>query len=144
MVSLKRFRLLDFATAALLCVAVVLFNRCGTSPSDPAPPPAGSFAHVYSILQTANCNECHTPGGSASQSQVTLDFTSPSTAYTSLTTSTVSAQDATSCSGIKIVVAGNPSKSYLAAVLSSTYYSGGSNFSEKSGCTPYTAHQNLL
>lgn len=132
--------LLPLTVAAL----ALTLTHCGTStaPTTSTPTAAsGTFTNVYTtVLQTA-CIECHVPGGAATVNNgVTLDFTTQQTAYTTLTTNTVSATDTkTECAGVKIVVPGNANSSYLAAVLFSDIDTA--NFGGVTGCTPYNVHQ---
>lgn len=131
--------LLHYISVILVIVAALTLTRCGTQDPTTSLTP-GTFASVYSILKSHNCTECHIPTGAATiDSGVKLDFTSQTSAFTTLTTSTVSGSSGiNSCTGVKIVVPNSPSTSYLAAVLFSKYSI--SDFGGKSGCIPDNSH----
>jgi hypothetical protein len=134
MSKLRHTRVLLPLIAAFLAVALV---RCGKTPT--STPASGTFGSVYSTFNSAGCAECHAPSVSASAAHgSSLDLSSQSAAYSTLVGTKVTATDSTStCGNVSLVVAGNPSQSYLAAVLFSSYNTA--NFVE-SGCTPYNAH----
>ena len=79
---------------SLLLLLVVLLaltlTRCGKV-QDAAAPASGTFGNVYSVTLKTACIECHVPGGATHGS--TLDFTTQQTAYTTLTTNSVTATD---------------------------------------------------
>ena len=123
----------------LVCISLLItLARCGLVP-DTTTPASGTFGSVYVALKSNNCTECHVPGGAATVAGAQLDFTTQSTAYTTLLSKSVSATSSIgTCGSAKIVTAGDVSKSYLAAVLISSYST--SNFAGVTGCTPYSAH----
>jgi hypothetical protein len=124
------------AFAAVLAVAALVLTNCGDAKKDSAVSVAP--ADVYAILSTA-CIQCHQPGGSATANyNVTLDFATAALAYSTLTTSGVnSALTASSCVGVKQVVAANPTNSYLLAATVPGY--AHANFAGVTGCSP-SAH----
>lgn len=113
--------------------------QCGKIADEPA---SGTFGSVYKALKNNSCQECHVPTGSATvTSHVELDFTSQTTAYTTLINGTVKGSTSVgTCSGVKLVVPSSPSTSYLAAVLFSSY--SHDDFG-KTGCTPYSTHNSV-
>ncbi|MCB0365170.1 MAG: hypothetical protein H6624_18910 [Bdellovibrionaceae bacterium] len=104
------------------------------------------FSSIYTnILRFHNCHSCHSPGGSAYDTDgVQLDFSTQALAHSTLTTKNVTgATSVGTCGSVKIVNT-TPQTSFLAGVLFSTYHI--SNFAGVSGCTPYSVHlsdQNL-
>ena len=140
---------LTTARTSLLVLTLALpffLTDCGKIPGLDGTPASGTFGSVYRTITTANCTQCHVPGGAATtDSGVQLDFTSQATAYSTLTSLNVTATSSKNiCNGVKIVKSGEPAKSYFAAVLISTYNT--SNFAGVTGCTPYNVHlenQNL-
>jgi hypothetical protein len=124
-----------FLTAFIL----VTFTRCGTQNTGSTIPTSGTFASVYSIIKSNSCNQCHIPTGAATvNSNVALDFTSSTTAYTTLTTKLVTGTVASGTCGTVKIVGATPSKSYLSGILFTDY--AGSNFAGVTGCTPVTTH----
>jgi hypothetical protein len=123
--------------AGLAVMALSLVD-CGQSPFEPA---SGTFGSVYKTIQTANCAVCHVPGGNNGNS--TLDFSTQTTTFTTLTSNFVTATSSSgACGSVKIVVSGNPSKSYLLATLFSDYSSN--DFAGVTGCTPYNGHSDAV
>lgn len=129
----------QLSLALLLLAAPFLLTQCGKITTTTTPT-SGTFASVYSILLSNNCNECHIPTGAATtNNHVTLNFTSATTAYTTLTQNSVTGASSTgTCGTVKIVSAGSLSKSYLIGVLVQSYNI--SNFAGVTGCTPYSTH----
>jgi len=129
------------ATTGLLVLSLML-TRCGSNNSNSTTSNAAitpSFASIYTNVLSQACIQCHVPGTSVYiNNNVHLDFTSASTAYSSLTGLTSSGVSSSSCNGIKYVTPGSPSSSYLAAVLFADYNTSG--FAGDSGCTPYATH----
>jgi hypothetical protein len=127
------------ASAGLL---PILLSGCGKESTTPA---AGTFGNVYTVTLRTACANCHAPGGLPTTQGCTLDFSSQAQAYSTLTGGTVAGSgEPTACLGLKYVVAGDPSSSYLVGVLNSTYHVN--NFAGHSGCLPYATHlqdQNL-
>ncbi len=115
----------------------LLLTHCGNKAADIS----NNFSSIYATtFKTANCVFCHAPGTSTYVTkQVPIDFTTVTTAYSTLTGSNVSGISSIgTCSGVKIVSAGYPAQSYLAGVLFQSYATA--NFASKSGCTPYATH----
>lgn len=139
-VDLSRLPQLILPRVILLGSLVLILARCGSQLTDTPAPASGTFGSVYNSLKSNNCTECHTPKGSATiDNHVALDFSTQALAYQTLTASTVSGTtSAGDCGGIKIVSPGNPSKSYLAAVLFKDYNTSG--FADVTQCVPYNAH----
>lgn len=124
--------------SVVVFVAVLfVLARCGNKTSGPA---SGTFGHVYQTIKTSNCVECHNPTGAAKKdSGVDLDFTTQATAFAGLSANVVTgATSKTICLNVKLVTAGDVTKSYVAAVLISDYNKD--NFGGKAGCKPYTVH----
>jgi hypothetical protein len=121
----------------LLAGLVLILARCGNN-SGPA---SGTFGNVYQNTLSKECVQCHQPGSSQGFNAGThLDFSTQAQAYATLTsgsTSKVSSTDAaTGCPGVAIVVASNPSASYLTATLFSDQ--AAKYQSSPAGCTsPY-------
>jgi hypothetical protein len=90
-------------------------------------------------LKTA-CIECHVPTGAATVNNgVQLDFSTQALAYQTLTAKKVTGSTSSGiCPNVSIVTAGDPTKSYLAAVLFAKY--NATNFAGVSGCSPYSVH----
>jgi hypothetical protein len=136
-------RLLPWIRSLFYFGVVLALAKCGNSGS--SGPASGTFTNVYVNTLNTACIQCHVPGGSAFAAGATIDFTTQTTAYQTLTTSFVSATDVkATCGAVKIVAANDPADSYLAGVLFKTYYKS-SNFGVP-GCSPYNAHlsdQNL-
>jgi hypothetical protein len=130
-------------TAVVLITALVTLARCGKSPTTAATTTPGTFTDIYTNTLSTACIQCHVPGGSAAADGVTLDFSTQANAYTTLTTGLV--EDGSTkpkCPNVKLVTSGNPTGSYLLAVLVSNFYTG-TSFDGVSGCTPNTAHIQL-
>ncbi|MBI5139028.1 hypothetical protein HZA26_00220 [Candidatus Nomurabacteria bacterium] len=123
----------------LTLILVFVFASCGKVPAPSTT--TGTFTDVYNTIKTANCMECHSPTGAAKvNSGVQLDFSTQTTSYSTLTNNhVVTATDIIgTCGTAKLVIAGSPDTSYLAAVLISKY--NVTNFAGILGCTPYTVH----
>lgn len=123
---------------ALAALALTL-PRCGQTPTSSGPA-AGTFTNVYSIITTSNCNQCHVPAVSAGSARgSTLDFTSATTAYTTLTTQNVTATDSSAnCGTVKIVNKTTPANSYLLAIFTQADQVTG--FGGAASCKPDTSH----
>lgn len=126
-----RTRIAPYFTLFLVLSLPIFIGRCGK-----LGPPAGSFGDVYqNVIVSANCAaQCHVPGGTATSAGAQIDFTSQTTSYDTLTTKSVGGASSVGCGAVKIVKSGDPSKSYLAAVLISTYNT------TTVGCTPLNTH----
>jgi hypothetical protein len=137
-VDLKGLFKKSFIIQLLLTLSLLLvLCRCGQAPQETYT--SGTFAHVYNVTLKTACIQCHVPGGSATTAGVTLDFSTQTTAYQSLTTSVVSGGSTkNTCPNISIVLSKDANKSYLAGVLFDSYHT--SNFAGVTGCTPYSAH----
>jgi len=116
---------------------MILLNRCGL---EQANAPSGTFRSVFQALQTNNCAECHTATGAAFvEDNVQLEFGDSASAYSGLTTKTVSgASSVVSCGGISLVTPNDLSKSYFAAVLFADL--GIPGFAGQGSCNPYPLH----
>jgi hypothetical protein len=133
---------------------ILVIARCGSNSSDGRQSPlgarsdSGTFSAIYQNTIQSECIQCHEPGQSSGvQAGTSLDFTSQSQAYATLTsgsTSVVSATDAGGCIGAAIIVGGNPGQSYFAATLFTDWAQKYSNASFPN-CDPYShvVHQNL-
>jgi len=98
-----------------------------------------SFSEVYSTLESAGCADCHSPGASGFLAGAQIDLSTQAQAYFTLTTKTVTGTTSIgSCSGVSIVSAGAPERSYLAAVLIPSFQTD--DFADVSGCTPLNTH----
>jgi hypothetical protein len=123
--------------ASIILGMVLVLCRCGSKTEETTS--SGTFSNVYSVTLKTACIQCHVPAGSATAAGVTLDFSTQTTAYQTLTASVVSGGSTkNTCANISIVSAKNASKSYLAGVLFSSYNT--SNFAGVTGCVPYSAH----
>ena len=124
---------MKWASPISVIAAVVLLSRCGNV----AGPTPGTFTAVYTNTLKSACIECHVPTGSATRdNKCTIDFTSQTTAFNTLTTGlVVGTVSKGTCGTMSLVTALNPSKSYLTGVLFSDYVS--QNFGGVTGCTPY-------
>jgi hypothetical protein len=140
--------------AGIVCLTLIL-ARCGDNSKRSAIEPAdsrldsGTFSSIYQNTIQSECIQCHQPGQSSGvQAGTSLDFTSQSQAYATLTsgaTSLVSSIDESgSCQGAAIIVAGNPAQSYFAATLFPDWAQRYSNPGFPN-CSPYSheVHQNL-
>jgi hypothetical protein len=117
---------------AALVLFVLSLADCGQNPLS-TEPASGTFGSVYQTIRTANCVVCHVVGNSASYGD--LDFTSQTTAFTTLTTKKVTGPASVGqCGTFNLVVAGSPATSYFAAVLFTDYASG------YGSCVPYSLH----
>lgn len=126
----------SFFGAALAVFAFSLAD-CGQIPLSTSPA-SGTFGSVYQSIQTSGCVECHAPGGSATLSNSTLDFTSQASAYSSLIAASATS-GGSNCASLKDVVAGSPSTSYMLGALITAYRD---NFSTATGttCQPTNSH----
>jgi hypothetical protein len=106
-----------FSLAA--CVVSLLIVSCSDKKEDSPPPPdLTKFSGIYeSYLKS--CGECHEPGNVAYTQKVgNLDMSSEEAAYTSLLKSIdVKRQLGADCAQRNYVKAGNPSESYLYAIM---------------------------
>jgi hypothetical protein len=116
--------------------------HCGQAPETTPTYTSGTFSSVYNVTLKTACIQCHVSPGI---NGVKLDFSTQALAYQTLLASKVTGNTTSGiCPNVSIVVAGNVSKSYLAAVLIAKYNTP--NFSSVSGCSPYSVHlqdQNL-
>ncbi len=128
----KILSLLAFVSGTLL------LTHCGSQSND-TPTTTASFASIYTTVLATACIQCHVPGQPVYvNSHVHLDFTSASTAYSTLTGNSVAGTSSTgTCGGIRIV-SGVATTSYLAGVLFADYHIA--NFAGVGGCTPYANH----
>ncbi len=129
---------LRFVPLLVLAVAsVVLLNRCGL---EQAAAPSGTFRSVFEAIQVNNCAECHTATGTAFvEDGVELEFGNAASAFSGLTTKTVTGNISDGiCGGVPLVTANDLSKSYFAAVLFEDVATD--DFAGQTGCTPYSTH----
>ena len=114
----------------------IFLTNCGDKNADTT----NTFSSIYAATFKTACIQCHVPGTSTYVTNgVHLDFTSATTAYTTLTTNTVAGSSSIgTCAGIKIVAASAPTSSYLLGVLFQDYHVN--NFAGVSGCTTYATH----
>ncbi len=136
------------ALLAMSCLSIAALVGCGSSSSntDTTAIPQ-TFTGVYTNVFSTACVQCHTgASGSADTSPYssTLDFTNATNAYNTLVGTGVPVQvmgtASSGCHASDIVAPGNPSASYLAAVLFADYKASWT------ACSPYAAHlqdQNL-
>lgn len=122
---------------AVACVcALFLLTRCGQQSTTTTV--SGTFTDVYTNTLSTDCVSCHNPtnGAATLDNNTTIDFSSQSQAYTTLTAGVVAGMvKAPTCGGLQLVVASNPTNSYVLATMFSTYNTA--NFAGKNGCTPY-------
>ena len=133
---MKRWLTVARYVGALAAVLVILLlARCGQQ-SAYTP---GTFTAVYNQTLKTACVECHQPGGSATIAGATLDFTTQAKAYATIKPGSVGGgSSGPSCKNLPIVVAGNATSSFLAAVLFVEY---DTTPFQNPGCTPYATHQ---
>ena len=114
----------DFRTLLLLAACA-----CGgaITPSTPE----AKWSSLYSTYLNG-CANCHSPNGPGRTSDIetSLDFSSASTGYSTVTGSAAGLQgNFASCNGTRFVVAGHPEQSLLVAALDSgtraSFSSGG-------------------
>lgn len=134
-----QFRLKNLSVIVALFLIAIVVARCGgdKKTSTSIQP---TFTSIYSTILSQACIQCHVPSGVPYGSGVLLDFTSKTTAYTTLTTKVASGPTsgaACTTNNISIISAGSPSNSFLMGVLFTSYW--GTNFAGV-GCTPYNAH----
>ena len=134
---LKFFASFGFLIALLLLA--IMSVRCGKSTDPAAATVSPTYSSLYTNVFGATCNACHVPSGSGYATGGHLDFTSPASGFTSLTTLKAGGVRSTSCSNVKYVdtSTANPGISYLECVLNSQY--NGTNCGQ-TGCTPYANH----
>jgi hypothetical protein len=122
----------------LLALLMVL-THCGKV-EEATGPASGTFGHVYKAIKSNNCDECHVPTGAATvNSNVQLDFTSQTTAYTTLMNTTVTGGASVgTCGAVKNVTASDPTKSYFAGIMVPAYRMD--NFAGATGCLPVNTH----
>jgi hypothetical protein len=129
--------LLRFALFSVFLMALVDCGSNNSSTDSNGTSP--NFTSIYSTILSPLCVQCHQPGGAAVQQGVNLDFTSQASAYQGLTTSHVSSiNESGTCGSVPLVSAGNPSASYLLAVVAQAYNIP--NFAGANGCTPLASH----
>lgn len=133
-------RLQSVLRVGLFVAAAIVLTHCGKTTTTPA---SGTFGSVYSIIQGANCTQCHAPnGGSAKTGDSTaIDFTSQTTAYNTLTgNAKVVGSNASTCNNV-LLVDTTAAQSYLAyAFLQAsdpTHY-GTPSYTKQPGCVPAT------
>jgi len=118
---------------------LLLITRCDSSKSSKTSNVTSNFTSIYTHVLSKNCVQCHEPQGSATINNSTqIDFSTQAVAYqtlTSLTSTGVSANLNSQCSGVPLVSMGHADQSYVLATLSATYFHA--DF-YKSGCTPYS------
>lgn len=125
---------------------IITASGCGTSPSTTS---STTFTTVYTGTLKPVCASCHAPGMQGTTDGITLDFSTQTLAFNSLTNSGAytakdTAQSNSSCHTATLVVPSNPTKSYLLATLDQTYNTGFAAAAAISGCTPMsiTIHNN--
>jgi hypothetical protein len=127
--TINPFRFISFCLILVICFSC---SNDDTTTSD------SRFTTLYNDLFSPDCKNCHKPGADAyANFGVTLDFSTQDTAHSTLTSLKVQATNADpDCNGaVDLVVTGVPEKSYLAAVLISSYLTD--DFAGVSGCTPF-------
>lgn len=130
-------RILKWIAPVAAVGILAVLPQCGTKTSAPS----GTFTAVYTNTLSTACGSCHVPGGAGTTDGTTLDFTTQTTAYSTLLNSVVSGGSSkNTCPNIKIVVPGSPSTSYLVGTLITSY--GGTAFETATGtgCSPYAGH----
>jgi hypothetical protein len=132
-------RIIRFLGFGCLCLGLaLLLSRCGRD-TDLMRATPGTFADVYSIMQIANCTQCHVPGGGSGGS--TIDLTSQAKAFGTIARGSVSGQQADGpCAGLPLVTAKNPAQSYLLyemfGAVDPNYAVAAAHFSAKPKCRP--------
>ncbi|MBX3017566.1 MAG: hypothetical protein KF767_06745 [Bdellovibrionaceae bacterium] len=102
---------------------------------------ANSFTQVYNASFSVTCMNCH--AGAGSSSGTNLDFTSADAAYAGLINVAVQIpSNPSKCGGVRRVVPGDATNSYLLGVLFSE--DNHNNFAGSNGCQPPTAHLSLV
>src|SRR5262245_66575622 len=106
-------------------VAVGLVG-CGAEELIPGTPDAGgggvqaTFSSLYGDY-FSNCGQCHSPNGPGRTSDIeqSLDFSTKSTAYTTITSGSATGLmgNPMGCNGTPFIVSGQPSQSLIVAVL---------------------------
>jgi len=127
-IIVKTFSLLAF---------LVLITRCDSKKSTGTGAVSSTLSSIYTNVLSRNCVQCHEPGASATVNNSTqVDFSSPSSAYQTLTSLTSTGiSTGSQCSNVPLVSIGHPEQSYLLATLSSDYFH--TDFYQN-GCTPYS------
>lgn len=102
---------------------------------------ANSFQQVYDASFSVTCMNCHSGAGSSSGTN--LDFTSADAAFAGLINVAVQIpSNPSKCGGVRRVVPGDATNSYLMGVLFSE--DNRNNFAGSSGCQPPTTHLSLV
>ncbi len=122
---------------ALGLIVIVFINNCGSNKESLNTDIQPQFSSIYTNILSKNCVGCHSPGGSGFNSGAQIDFSTVSSAYSTLVSGLVHGNSANlggQCNNVYLVQAGLPNASYLLATLFNDYYH--INFVQ-SGCDPY-------
>ncbi len=118
----------SFAGLALATACIAALAGCGTAAEADGPtgtPDApttvsATFTSLYGDY-FSNCKSCHAPGapGRTSDTEQNLDFTSKTTAYSTITTKMAAGLvgNPADCNGVPFVASGVPGKSLILAVV---------------------------
>ncbi len=125
----------------MLALTALTLTHCADKSNSPSPTQnvEPTFSSLYTHVLSKNCVGCHEPQGSATiNANTTLNFTSLSLAYQTLTQGTsvgLAANISAECSNVPLIVGGEPLSSYLLATLFIDYFK--TDF-YKQGCTPHS------
>ncbi|MGZ6143159.1 MAG: hypothetical protein ACXWLM_07460, partial [Myxococcales bacterium] len=121
----------------------LLLCACGGA-LDTGSAPQPKWSSLYSTY-LKNCASCHSPNGPGRTSDIesSLDFTSASTGYATVSGSAAGLSgNQAACNGVRFVVPGHPESSLLvAALVSSTRASFVSGGCDQDGITDETVKQ---
>ncbi|MBF0206679.1 MAG: hypothetical protein HQK53_07295 [Oligoflexia bacterium] len=127
-----RLNLLSLLTM-LAALALLLLAGCGEKKGEET-----RFTTLYNGTFKTNCAQCHYPNSPHNNDyNLQVDFSTIDNAYSSLTTlKSVDASQGSEakCAGINLVVAANPSSSFLLTRIDDAYCTP--NYANKVGCTP--------